>query len=323
MTSFDLLVLAELNPDLVVECGASDIAFGQVETIVDAATLTLGSGGAITAAAAAAQGCRVAIAGVVGDDEAGGLVVRRLIDLGVDVRGVVRRTDVRTGMTIVLNRPGGDRALLTYPGAMTALTADLVDPGLLAAARHVHVSSPFLQTGLRPGLRDLLRCARERGATTSIDPGWDPADDWSAVLDLLPVVDHLLPNAAEAAGLARAAGLATTPAAARWLAANGPTVALKLGAEGGALISGDTRLRVCGVPVSPVDTTGAGDNFDAGYLTALLEGAPPAEALARAVATGAVAVTGVGGTGRLAGRDEIVQAATRLRVAEWVEAKET
>ena len=256
VTSCDLLVLAELNLDLLLDCGDADIAFGQVETLVDSATLTLGSSGAITAAAAAAQGCRVAIAGVVGDDDAGGLVIQRLMDLGVDVRGVIRRGDVRTGITIVLSRPGGDRALLTYPGAMSALTVDLVDPGLLAAARHVHVSSPFLQTGLQPGLSYLLRSVQERGATTSIDPGWDPADDWSAVRDLLPVVDHLLPNAAEAARLACRPVLSSTAAAAQWLAANGPTVAVKLGADGGALISRDTRLRVCGVPVTSVGHDG-------------------------------------------------------------------
>ncbi len=312
MPTPDLLILAEVNLDLVVDCGTAPIEFGQVETLVENATLTLGSSGAITAAAAAAQGCRVALVGVVGADEPGDMARQRLAQLGVDVSGLVRRADLRTGMTIVLTRPGGDRALLTFPGAMTALTADLVDRGLTDRAGHIHVSSPFLQKGLQPGLPDLFRAARTRGVTTSIDPGWDPDDQWTAVRDLLPEVDYLLPNAAECRRLAPDA--ADELAAAQALAARGPKVVLKLGAQGGVLIGPTERIRVLAEPTRPVDTTGAGDNFDAGFLAGLLDGNDPATALARAVATGSLAVTGIGGTGRLGTRQEVLAAAERLHV---------
>jgi sugar/nucleoside kinase (ribokinase family) len=312
LTSCDLLVLAELNLDVIVECGSADITFGQIETAVEGATLTLGSSGAIAAAAAAAQGCRVAIAGLVGADPTGAMVIDRLIDLGVDVRAVIRREDLRTGLSVVLNRPDGDRALLTYPGAMTAFTSDLVDRDLLAATRHVHVSSPFLQTGLQPGLAQLLLDARTSGATTSVDPGWAPAEDWSPVLALLPLIDHLLPNAAECRELVPDS---LDPLdAARILARHGPTVAVKLGADGGALASTGLEIRAAGTPVVPTDTTGAGDNFDAGYLVALLEGVGPAEALARGVAAGAIAVTGLGGTGRMGSRSEVLAGAARVLI---------
>ena len=318
MTPADLLVLGEVNLDLVVDCGSAEIAFGQVETLVDDATLTLGSSGCITAAAAAAQGCRVAIAGVVGDDAMGAMARRRLDELGVDTTGLVTRAGLRTGITVVLNRPGGDRAMLTYPGAMTALTGDLVDPSLLAAARHLHVSSPFLQTSLQPDLHDLLGGARSRGATTSIDPGWDPADDWSVVRTLMDVTDYLLPNGAECLRLAATHG--DLGSAARALAAQGPTVVVKLGADGGILVNERETISVAAHAVVPVDTTGAGDNFDAGFLVGLVERVAPEETLARAVAAGSIAVGGVGGTGRLGSRRDVIAAAGRLARSRFLHA---
>ena len=97
----DLLVLAELNPDVLVSSGDVDVRFGQVEQLVEKATITLGSSGAITACAAAAQGIRVAVCAVVGDDPIGEWTTEQLRGHGVDVSGVIRRPGRQTGMSIV------------------------------------------------------------------------------------------------------------------------------------------------------------------------------------------------------------------------------
>jgi sugar/nucleoside kinase (ribokinase family) len=306
----DLLVLAEVNPDVVVAC-ADAVSFGQVEQLVDSATLTLGSSGVITAAAAAAQGLRVAVCGIVGDDPVGRLTVELLAATGVDASGVLVRPGLRTGMTVVLTRPGGDRALLTFPGTMNALTSADVDPDRLAGARHVHVSSVFLQTGLQPRLGEVLHTVRAAGGTTSLDPGWDPAQHWQAARDVLAELDYLLPNAAEAVRIAEVDDAVTAAVA---LHDRGPAVAVKLGADGAVLAGPDGLLRAVANPVDPVDTTGAGDNFDAGFLAARLDGASWSDAVARAVACGTVSVGGQGGTGRLAGRDEAIGLGARIVV---------
>ena len=147
----DLLVLGEVNPDLVLSDASMQVAFGQAETLVDDAELTIGGSGAIMACAAARLGLRTAIAGLVGDDQFGAFMLRAVSERGVDVSGVAVDPGVRTGLTVVLARPG-DRAILTFPGAIAAMTAARVDPALVARARHVHVSSFFLQTALAPGL---------------------------------------------------------------------------------------------------------------------------------------------------------------------------
>jgi sugar/nucleoside kinase (ribokinase family) len=204
---------------------------------------------------------------------------------------------VRTGLTVVLARPE-DRAILTFPGAIAAMSTERVDPGLLARARHVHVASLFLQTALAPGLAELLGAVRAGGATTSVDPNWDPSSEWDGGLrTLLPLIDLLLPNAVEAC---RIAGTNDPAAAAAALAAAGPLVAVKLGADGAlAVASGGGQAMHAAPPqrvVDAVDAVGAGDSFDAGLLCALLGGRPVEEALAFACACGTLSMRAAGGT---------------------------
>lgn len=303
-SALDLLILAELNPDVLVDAPRADVAFGQVETQMTAGELTLGSSGAITAVAARTFGLSVAFAAVVGDDMLGELSLNLLSDAGVDTGAVLTRSDLRTGLTVVVNAPGGDRALLTFPGAMAALTVADVPEQLFHSARHVHVSSLFLQRALVPDLPELFAQLRRRGISTSVDTGWDPAQRWTALADLVPYVDHLLPNEAELRALNAALQLGADPTALDWveeaaaaLSRRGPCVAVKLGGHGGLLCAAGQRHRLTTAPSVPVDSTGAGDNFNAGYLAALLTGAGPQECLASAVAAGTLSIRGRGGTG--------------------------
>lgn len=316
-SAFDLLVLGELNPDVVVTCEMQDVRFGQVEQLVSNATLTLGSSGAITAAAAAAQGLSVAFCGVVGDDPVGEMTVDMLAGLDVDVSGVARLERRSTGMTVVLSSTSGDRALLTFPGTMGDLKAEDVPARLLERTRHVHTSSFYLQSALQQGIPSLFRSIRARGASTSLDTGWDPKGNWSPVSQVLGTVDYLMPNEQEAIHLSRTLGwigsVDDVGACSRWLHQHGPTLIVKLGAAGAMAVddTGTWSLRI--PPVAPVDTTGAGDNFNAGFLTAVLEGESLPTALSRAAATGTFSVGGIGGTGRLASHDEVMIAASALQ----------
>src|SRR5260370_22992439 len=104
----DLLVLGELNPDVLVSAGEVDVRFGQVEQLVDNATIALGSSGAITAAAAAAQGLRVAVCAVVGDDPIGAWTTELLAGYRVDVGCVVPRARPHTGLSVVMAPPDRD-----------------------------------------------------------------------------------------------------------------------------------------------------------------------------------------------------------------------
>ncbi|HEU5100158.1 MAG TPA: sugar kinase [Roseiflexaceae bacterium] len=287
----DILVLGELNADLILR-GDVVPEWNQAEKLIDDAALTLGSSSAIFACGAARLGLRVAFVGVTGDDLLGRFCREALEARGVDTSGVVVDPALRTGMTVILQLPD-DRAMLTFPGAIPMLRADMVGPQLLAAARHIHVGSYFWQTALQPGLPALFAQARARGATTSLDTQWDPSGAWAGLDELLAATDILLPNEAEACALARAANWRQALEA---LASRVPTVAVKRGAGGAAAMRGETFAEAAPPAVTVVDAVGAGDSFDAGFIYGALAGWSLANSLALAVACGALSTRAAGGT---------------------------
>jgi sugar/nucleoside kinase (ribokinase family) len=292
---FDLLVIGDCNPDVLVLGGDVTPVFGQQEKLVDRMALVTGGSASITAVAAARLGLRVALAAAIGDDAAGHFMLAELARAGVDTASVAVRAELATGLTVALSR-GDDRAILTAQGAIGTLTPADVPAGLLSAARHVHVSSYFLlERTLGPGLAALLATARAAGGSTSLDTNWDPAGTWGAGFfrDVLAETDLLLPNQAEALRLAAAA---TLPEAIAALTKTGNAIAVKLGARGARYASGPRQYLATPPPVSPVDTTGAGDCFNAGLLAGLLRGLDPAAALALGCAAGAASTQGLGGT---------------------------
>lgn len=304
LVGHDLLVIGDANPDLIL-AGDVEPVFGQVEKLVDSGRLTLGGSASIVAAGAARLGLRTAIATVVGDDALGRVQTTALAAAGVDTRGV--RVDARrpTGVTVVLAR-GDDRALLTALGTIDALRAEDVDRALVAGARHVHVSSYFLQPALAAGLPGLLQRARAAGASVSLDTNWDPSGRWDLGA-LLALVDVFLPNAAEACAIT---GAADAEAAAAALARTVPIVVVTCGAEGAIARAGDRVVRAAPPAVDAVDATGAGDSFAAGFLAGRLGGRPLDRSLELACACGALSTRAAGGTEAQPDLDEALAAAT-------------
>jgi len=294
-SEFDVVVLGDCNPDLVLTGDEIEPSFGQVERLVEGADLMIGGSGGIFAAGAARLGLRTAFVGKVGDDVFGKFMCDALIERGVDISGIVVDPSLRTGITVILSRPG-DRAILTFPGTIAALDAADVDPKLFARTRHVHVASYFLQTSLAPSLPILFQRAHDAGATTSVDPNWDPHERWDGgIRELLGSVDLFLPNAEEAI---RIGGVQGVREAAIALAADGPLTAVKLGSAGALAVDNSGQIVQVGAlaGVQPVDAVGAGDSFDAGILTGLLSGLTIERALSLGCACGALSTRAIGGT---------------------------
>lgn len=308
---FDLLVVGEVNPDVIVRGADPRPAFGQAERWVDTIELVVGSSSAIAACGAARLGLRTAFAGLVGDDALGRFMLAELAARGIDTSAVLIRAGVRTGASVILSTPA-DRAILTAPGAIPLLRAGDVPVELLRRARHVHVGSAFLLDALRPDLPGLLAAARDAGATTSVDPNWDPRGTWDGGIGaILRETDVFLPNAAEAE---RLTGLEDPAAAAAALVAAGPSVvAVKTGPAGALAATSDRRvLRVAAPPVEVCDTTGAGDSFDAGFLAGWIDGHDVAAALTLAVACGSMSTRAAGGVAAQPTLDEARSAAAGL-----------
>ena len=291
--SFDILVAGEINPDLILS-GDVTPEFGQVEKLVDSAVLTIGSSSAIFACGAARLGLKVAFVGLCGADSFGRFMLDELSQRGVDVSGVIVDPVVQTGLSVILNRGAqADRAILTHLGAISRLLAEMVNESLLIKSRHLHVASYFLQTSLQPGLPVLFRRAHALGLTTSLDTNWDPAGRWRGFDELLSQIDVFLPNQNEALAISRAS---TLEDALKDLSRSCHTVAVKCGREGALARRGGEIARVPALPVQVVDTVGAGDSFDAGFLYGWLNGWSLARSLALAVACGSLSTRAAGGT---------------------------
>jgi len=304
---YDLVVLGDANPDVILRGAPDALTFGQAEREVSEATLTLGGSGALVACAAAKLGLRTAFVGLVGNDRGADLVLAMLTDAGVDVSGVRQDPDSPTAMTVVFVRPGGDRAILTSPGSLSLFGPEHLDESLLARTSHVHAASFFLQPRLAEALPKLFADAQRAGASTSLDTNDDPSGRWA--LDrrtLLGAVDYLLPNEREAALLAfgPSTGSNDPIAAARLLAGFGPTVVVKLGAGGAAaVVPGEDSTQALRARLDEssddlgelIDTVGAGDAFDAGLIAGLVQRLDLSGALSLAVAVGTLSTRGIGG----------------------------
>ena len=288
----DCLVAGEANADLLID-GIVRLEFEKEKLATDM-RLVLGGSSSIFAFNLARLGAKVGFAGIVGDDFFGHFVVERLRWAGVDVREIRRSPRARTGLTIWC-RKGSQRAGITYSGSIALLRARDVTDACLRRARHLHVGAYFLQDNLQPGAASLFRRAHRLGLTTSLDCNYDPAERWdSGIRGVLEFTDIFFPNDIEALGIAKSRDVEL---AARELAKLARVVAVKRGARGVLVATGDKQFRVPAVKAKVVDTTGAGDSFDAGFLARFLKGGSIEESARAGVAAGARAVTAVGGTG--------------------------
>ncbi|MGA2046145.1 MAG: carbohydrate kinase family protein [Terracidiphilus sp.] len=269
---FDVTIAGEINMDLILY-GLPEAMPLERELLATGFGMTLGSSSAIVAHNLAALGVSVGFVTRLGDDPLGSIALERLAAKGVDISSVKRISGgTSTGVTILLTHEG-KRHILTYPGTMFEMAAADLDLAYLASARHFHLSSLFLHKALQPDLPGILRQLKSKGLTLSLDTNDDPDDTWGAPLDeLLGVVDIFLPNEDEAC---RITGKSDSESAIEALAKRVSLVAIKCGKRGSLVEKAGRRWFVPALPVTPVDTIGAGDSFDAGFLAAYLRGEAP------------------------------------------------
>lgn len=290
--AFDLAIAGELNLDLILYGLPLEMPVER-DLVATNFVATLGSSSAIVAHNAAALGLRVEFQSLAGDDDFGRIALGRLRDMQVDVSRVAVDAAVATGVTVLLPH-GGVRHSLTYLGSIAQMSRNHLNVEALKQARHLHLCSLYLQEALHADLRDLLHELKAAGMTISLDTNDDPANAWGAPLhDLLPLIDLFMPNEDE---LCRMAGGVSLERAVETFATEVPTVVVKRGRNGCRIRHRGETFDTPGLSVTPVDTIGAGDSFDAGFLTAWLQGHDLRTCARAGNITGALSTQGTGGT---------------------------
>ena len=292
MSRFDVTLVGEANLDLLLYGLPSELPTDR-ELVAQGMALTLGGSPAITAHNLARLGCRTGFITAASADVFGVKCLSDLGDAGVDLSCAVRKSDYRgTGVSVLLQHRDSRRTL-TYPGNTVDLRWKDLDLDYLARARHFHLSSYFLQTGLREDVPRLFAYLKQAGLTISLDPNDDPLGRWDdSFFQVLKYVDVLMPNQREVCEMMRDSDAERATAS---LSERVPLLVVKHGARGAVAIEAGRRYEAEAVAVASADAIGAGDSFNAGFLCGWLNGSPVDQCLRFGNLTGAFSTTAPGG----------------------------
>jgi sugar/nucleoside kinase (ribokinase family) len=279
------------------------IPAGQGIAFLEEIRMTVAGTCAATAVDLARLGVQVATFGVVGNDELGLWLSRKMSDEGIDVRGLSVTAEAPTSATMLPIRPNGERPALHVIGANALLSPDHIDWDVVSRARHLHIGGTSLMAALdgQP-TAEVFKHAHELGLTTSLDLIGVPDADAEAIFGpAYEHIDYFLPNEEDALALS---GQPDRASAIRWFHERGVgATVITLGADGASFAArGETETVTPTYLVDVVDTTGCGDAFSAGFIAGIVEGANALDAVELGIAAGACVATGLGSDAGLTDR---------------------
>jgi len=306
---YDLLVVGELNVDLILNEIKSFPEIG-TEIIADKMTVSLGSSSAIFASNISVLGTKTAFAGMLGKDNFGQLVLSSLESKNIDTNYIIADNIQKTGVSVALNY-GEDRAMVTYPGAMDHYSLKDISSEAFTSAKHLHLSSLFLQNNMKKDIVELFQKAKQAGMTTSLDVQWDPENKWDVDFEkLLPLVDIFLPNKNELLAITKTTEVER---GLKSLTGISNIIALKLDSNGSALFeNGKITYHKAFKNNQVKDAIGAGDSFNAGFINAMLRGCDLGDCMTMGNLMGAINTTERGGTGAFSSLEEVKQKTKKL-----------
>lgn len=288
---WDVYIYGDVNIDLVIPGVDHFPKPGQEEEVATMETF-VGGGAALFTLGLGKLGMHPVFQGEVGDDCYGELIVQEFYKKNVDCKLLKRSKTEKTGISISFTNEK-DRSFLTYRGTNARISIREIQMDHVMEARHIHVTGYEGTANHKEYLELLKRVKNETDATVSFDLGWDASGEWYGGIDqLFPYIDVLFMNEMEAVHYSRKE---TAKEAAEIFAQSCGIAVIKMGRLGSLAVKKGTYYEAASFAVRAVDTTGAGDSFNAGFIYGFLNGFDPQTCLEYGNGCGALNVTALGG----------------------------
>lgn len=291
MKLYDAVVIGDANIDLVV-VGSHTMPSSGEEIFVDNMQVHVGGGAALFSLSLAKLGMKLAFNGVLGKDQFGQFILDEFKHIGINTEQIKRSELNNTGISIAIN-PQKDRSFITYMGSNQEVNLQQVNLQEITQGRHIHLTGYKGRTNHETFI-ELVKKLKAAGITLSCDTGWDDTGEWyQGIMELMSYIDVFFMNEQEALHYTRTSNIQDSISVLRKYS---NYFVLKLGAKGAAAcVMGETTYR-SGFIVDTVDTTGAGDSFNAGYMYGFLSDKSIEDCLLYGNACGSFSVRHYGGS---------------------------
>ncbi|WP_322907474.1 carbohydrate kinase family protein [Paenibacillus campi] len=287
---YDVVSIGDANIDLIV-AGSDQLPEPGQEVFVSNMLVHIGGGAALFSMAVAKLGLKVAFNGVLGQDYYGQFILDEFSGLNIDTTYIRQSKHNNTGISIAIN-PEQDRSFITYMGSNAEVRMEDLHENSMKHGRHVHMTG-YQGSRNHDAYVAMIHKIKSFGATISFDVGWDDSGEWySGIFEIMRAVDVFFLNELEALHYSRCADIRQ---AITLMSQHADHLVVKMGSRGAVSIQGGQQTYRSAYSVTAVDTTGAGDSFNAGYMYGVLTGKSTGECLQYGNACGALSVSAYGG----------------------------
>lgn len=290
-----VLVVGNIVADFIASPVKKIPRWGELYDIENPISISIGGNGAIFAVCARKLGLKTRLIGKIGNDAIGRLLLDSIKTHGVDISGVQISKAYHSGITLALVDSKGERMFFHHQGSNRDLKRNDIDMKLINDCSALVLCSILIIPGLKQkSVKAILESAKDRDIPTFLDVAWDPTGKWD-LGNICSEIDFFIPNEIELKHLGQSGSVER--AAEKLLEKGIETIIVKRGAKGCTVFSKDNKpVRINAPLVEVVDTTGAGDAFNAGFVYSYLKTNEVLASAEFAVYTASQSVTGIGGT---------------------------
>ncbi|WMJ86682.1 carbohydrate kinase family protein [Anaerocolumna sp. MB42-C2] len=300
---WDAFIYGDVNVDIVIP-GVEHFPLPGQEDVVDIMNTYVGGGAALFTLGLGKLGLNPVFQGTIGDDCYGKFIMEELKKTNTDCSLISVSRDNKTGISISFTNEK-ERSFLTYRGTNAEINLNSIKLDKVQKSRHIHLTGYEGNINHNKYLQLLKKVRKLNEVTISFDVGWDSTGEWyKGIYELFPYINVLFMNETEAIHYGRKDSALEVI---QDFSGYCEIAVAKLGKKGAIACSKGKDYTADSYPVTAVDTTGAGDSFNAGFIYGYLKGKDIMDCLKYGNGCGALSVTKLGGNTGFPVEDELLR----------------